>query len=237
MTPSTSSQTRTASVRHSLSSSNETPPATLKKTHSRNSSIVSADLFQPTNTKRLSHSRTPSSVVTMDSFIPPVPPVPLTLPVAPVMPSVPNKKLYRQSAGARLTQVKANVGLPRVRTTSITQQQQHQHKSSSTPPRESPIISTSLKSTISAATNRQTSIPLPPSQQAANQLLSAATAAASSSATAAAAAALSPESGKKSLLKPPTQRGPGSTLRLRSMLAKRGQPLPPMPVRKNSNAE
>jgi hypothetical protein len=37
----------------------------------------------------------------------------------------------------------------------------------------------------------------------------------------------STETGKKSLLKPPSQRGPGSTLRLRSMLAKRSSALKP----------
>ncbi|KAG2200760.1 hypothetical protein INT47_002804 [Mucor saturninus] len=240
LTPSTSSQTtRTASVRHSLSSTsnttnNESPPTPVKKTHSRNSSIVSADSFPPVNTKRFSHNRTPSSVIAMDSVIPPVPPLPLTLPVAPVTSTVNNKKLYRQSAGPRLTQVKANVGLPRVRTTSITQQQQQ--KSSSTPPRESPILSASMKPTSSAAatiSNRQSAIPLPPSQVTSTPTTSTATSAAA--VAAAAAAVTSPDSTKKSLLKPPTQRGPGSTLRLRSMLAKRGQPLPPMPVRKNGN--
>lgn len=246
-------------MRQSISSTNETPPTTKRSSHSRTSSVVSVSdiVTPPTSTKRMSlSSRNPS---TTDSYIPPVPPLPLTLPVISQTVSN-NKKLYRQSAGPRLTQVKANIGLPRVRTTSITQQQsqQQQQKSSSTPPyqnKEFPNVS-HMKSTTSStnhrqsmplpsSNNRQTAIPLPPSQQASNQLLSSAVTAAAASASASAAAAsniTSPDSTKKSLLKPPTQRGPGSTLRLRSMLAKRGQPLPPPTpakpaTRKSSNAD
>ncbi|KAI9357540.1 hypothetical protein BD770DRAFT_427769 [Pilaira anomala] len=263
LTPSTSSQTRTSSMRQSISSTNESPSTSKRSSHSRTSSVVSVTdiITPPTTTKRMSlSSRNPSTTTTAatDSYIPPVPPLPLTLPVMTPMSqttSSNNKKLYRQSAGPRLTQVKANIGLPRVRTTSITQQQQSQQQqkssSSSTPPyqnKDFPNVS-HMKSTTSStnhrqsmplpsSNNRQTAIPLPPSQHASNQLLSSAVTAAAASASASAAAAASssanaasnitsPDSTKKSLLKPPTQRGPGSTLRLRSMLAKRGQPLPP----------
>lgn len=214
MTPSTSSQTtnRSASVRNSLTlqSSNEASPM-----------------------RRSSHSRTSSSVSASDSSIPPVPSLPSTIPITPVASTAAtiaaNKKLYRQSAGPRLTQVRANIGLPRVRTTSITQQQQV-HKPSSTPPHQSSTLLThsSMKSSAatptSASSIRQSAIPLPPPQQNKE----------SPTTTASAANITSPDSNKKSLLKPPSQRGPGSTLRLRSMLAKRGQPLPsssksPMP--------
>jgi hypothetical protein len=123
------------------------------------------------------------------------------------------KKLYRQSAGPRLTQVKANIGLPRVRTTSITQQkdQQQQHPKTLTPTQLSRDIKSTPSSSASSITSKQSHIPLPPSQQN------------TSTVTNSTNTMASPDSGKKSLIKPPAQRGPGSTLRLRSMLAKRGQ--------------
>lgn len=231
MTPSTSSQTKTTSVRHSFSNDNS-PGSTFKRnSHSRSSSSVSAaDAFSPTT-----------------ASIPAVPSLPLTLPIvspnAPTTAATATKKLYRQSAGTRLTQVKANIGLPRVRTSSITQKDQHQ-KPTTPPTRDisssSVVLTHGNKATTpSSASNRQSNIPLPPSQQAALAAKLAAVVAAekststtttTTSTTAAGAGTAditSPENGKKSLLKPPTQRGPGSTLRLRSMLAKRGGPLPP----------
>ncbi|CAO3616248.1 unnamed protein product [Mucor hiemalis] len=211
LTPSTSSQTRSPSIRSSLNlqSSENTIGYPKKSTHSRSSSSVSV------------------------SDIPPVPSLPTTIPITPIASTAAtiaaNKKLYRQSAGPRLTQVKANIGLPRVRTTSITQQQQ-QNKTPSTPPlqeKESSSILTmhSTKSaTPTSANSRQSAIPLPPSQQNTTKDSPSPT-----------SNIISPDGAKKSLLKPPSQRGPGSTLRLRSMLAKRGQPAPkpPMPSRTN----
>jgi hypothetical protein len=163
------------------------------------------------------HSRTPSVASTSDILAPPVmtPSSPALAPTIPVA-----KKLQRQSAGPRLTQVKANIGLPRVRTSSITQQKEqqsnHQQKVTfatttmsipSGKETKTPIISTTTKPT--SISTRPTHIPLPPSSQQTTPT-----------------SANSAGSDKKSLLKPPSQRGPGSTLRLRSMLAKRGQQLP-----------
>lgn len=212
LTPSTSSQTRSPSIRSSLNLQSTTE-----------SSIGSS-------IKKKTHSRSSSTVSVSDTSIPPVPSLPTTIPTTPVASTAAtiaaNKKLYRQSAGPRLTQVKANIGLPRVRTTSFTTQQQ-QNKTSSTPPlqeKESPstILTThSAKSAIltSASSSRQSAIPLPPSQQNSTKDSSSPT-----------SNILSPDGSKKSLLKPPSQRGPGSTLRLRSMLAKRGQPAPKPPI-------
>jgi hypothetical protein len=177
--------------------------------------------------KRSSHSRSSSSVTAADfatsnNSVPPVPPIPAVLPASPVLnaavtnvsSTTATRKLYRQSAGPRLTQVKANIGLPRVRTTSITQQkdqqqQQQQQKSLTSPQlaREKP-----LPLSASSVTSKPSSIPLPPSQNTVT--------------TNSANNVASPDGSKKSLIKPPAQRGPGSTLRLRSMLAKRGQ-VPP----------
>ncbi|KAI9484045.1 MAG: hypothetical protein EXX96DRAFT_163075 [Benjaminiella poitrasii] len=172
-------------------------------TNSRRSSVRNS--LSIDTTKRLStHGRTPSSIVHSDIPSSPIKPT--------ITPVTHTKKPQRQSAGPRLTQVKASVGLPRVRTTSISQQkeqqQQQHHKpltGSSTPPQSNPPTPITVKPTLSNI-QRQTHIPLPPSLT-------------------------QPSSGateKKSMVKPPAQRGPGSTLRLRSMLAKRGHPLPPV---------
>lgn len=209
LTPFTSTHTRTSSIRNSLSND-----STIKKpTHSRTSSTVSAADFTPTDTI---HTPSFASLQT----------IPTTTVITPAAPPVVNKKLYRQSAGPRLTQVKANIGLPRVRTSSITQQkeqQQHQKSliSSTTPPTSSKTASPS------SISSRQSHIPLPPLHSSTAATASAATTPTSSSTTSANNNVTSPDSSKKSLLKPPTQRGPGSTLRLRSMLAKRGQIPPP----------
>lgn len=136
------------------------------------------------------------------------------------------KKLYRQSAGPRLTQVKANIGLPRVRTSSITQQkdqqQQHQKSLASSNTATTTLPSASLKNGFSPSSNssRQSHIPLPPIHSTIGTSTTPTTPSSASSTT---SNLTSPDNSKKSLLKPPTQRGPGSTLRLRSMLAKRGQ--------------
>jgi hypothetical protein len=210
LTPFTSTHTRTSSIRNSLSND-----ITIKKpTHSRTSSTVSAADFTPTDTI---HTPSFASLQTIST----------TTVITPAAPPVVNKKLYRQSAGPRLTQVKANIGLPRVRTSSITQQkeQQQQHQksliSSTTPPTSSKTASPS------SISSRQSHIPLPPLHSSTAATASAATTPTSSSTTSANNNVTSPDSSKKSLLKPPTQRGPGSTLRLRSMLAKRGQIPPP----------
>ncbi|KAI8076675.1 uncharacterized protein B0P05DRAFT_545423 [Gilbertella persicaria] len=115
------------------------------------------------------------------------------------------KKPHRPSAGPRLTQVKANVGLPRVRTTSITQAKEHKITTPPNSTRET-IVTPSLPKPSSSGlpSSRPTYIPLPPSQPTTPTTPT------------------SPDNSKKSMLKP--QRGPGSTLRLRSMLAKRNPP-------------
>lgn len=219
LTPSTSSQTRSPSIRSSLNLQSGTESSSI------GSSI-----------KKKTHSRSSSSVSISDTSIPPVPSLPTTIPTTPIASTAAtiaaNKKLYRQSAGPRLTQVKANIGLPRVRTTSFTQQQQQQHKTSSTPPLQEKESSSTILTTHSAksatptsASSRQSAIPLPPSQQNSTKDSSSPT-----------SNVLSPDGSKKSLLKPPSQRGPGSTLRLRSMLAKRGQPAPKPPTMPSTKA-
>lgn len=198
--------------------------------------------------KRPSHSRSLSAVTAADfaatNSVPPVPPIPAVLPSSPVLNAVitntastttattTTKKLYRQSAGPRLTQVKANIGLPRVRTTSITQQkdQQQQHQKTLASAQLSRDTNKQTPSSASFTTTKQSHIPLPPSQQNSTSATTTGNATNNSA---------SPDTVKKSLIKPPTQRGPGSTLRLRSMLARRGQAptsLKP-PTMKNNNPE
>ncbi|KAL9548855.1 hypothetical protein PS6_006380 [Mucor atramentarius] len=219
LTPSTSTHTRTSSIRNSLSND-----GTIKKsTHSRTSSNVSAADFASTSI----HTPSFASLQTIPMAAATPTPAPAPAPAA--------KKLYRQSAGPRLTQVKANIGLPRVRTSSITQQkdQQQQHQKSlassntatTTPP------SASLKNGFSPSSNssRQSHIPLPPIHSTTGTSTTPTTPSSASSTT---SNLTSPDNSKKSLLKPPTQRGPGSTLRLRSMLAKRGQIPPPAAANK-----
>ncbi|GAN10622.1 hypothetical protein MAM1_0377c10166 [Mucor ambiguus] len=216
LTPSTSTHNRTSSIRASLPND-----STVKKSaHSRTSSSVSAaDFASNTNI----HSPSFASLQT----------IPIAAAAAAATTSVAApaaKKLYRQSAGPRLTQVKANIGLPRVRTSSITQQkdqqQQHQKSLASSNAATTPPSGASLKNGFSPSSNssRQSHIPLPPLHSAAGTSTTPTT---PSSASSTISNLTSPDNSKKSLLKPPTQRGPGSTLRLRSMLAKRGQLPPP----------
>ncbi|CAO3652788.1 unnamed protein product [Mucor fragilis] len=213
LTPSTSTHTRSSSIRNSLS--NE---STVKKpTHSRASSSVSAADFASTNIHTPSFASLQTTIPTVAATSAPAP--------APAA-----KKLYRQSAGPRLTQVKANIGLPRVRTSSITQQkdqqQQHQKSLTASNTATTPPSSASLKNGFSSSsnTNRQSHIPLPPIHSTTGTSTTPTTPSSASSTT---SNLTSLDNSKKSLLKPPTQRGPGSTLRLRSMLAKRGQIPPP----------
>ncbi|KAI8890309.1 hypothetical protein K501DRAFT_319953 [Backusella circina FSU 941] len=143
-----------------------------------------------TSTERR-HSRAPSTV---DSFIP----LPPSSQPPPVEVAAATKK--RQSVGGtRLTQVRASVGLPRVRTTSLTTTN-HPAKPSPprTPPTNAKITAAALKQTAADSANAKPPVRLESAIPSA------------------------PDS-KKSQLKPPTQRGPGSTLRLRSMLAKKKQ--------------
>lgn len=129
-----------------------------------------------------------------------VSPSPTVKPVKTTSSSITNKKSARPSTGPRLTQVKASIGLPRVRTTSITQPP--------APPKE--VKTPPNKETSSRTTHlpisRPTHIPLPTTITTTTTTTTTTT---------------SPDQ-KKSNLKTPNQRGPGSTLRLRSMLAKRG---------------
>ncbi|KAI8369861.1 hypothetical protein EDC96DRAFT_503625 [Choanephora cucurbitarum] len=163
----------------------------------KNLPISQLDTIQTdsSNVKRsISNETKRSSFIRPTSIIAPPPPPPIEKPVVEKPPvtkatTVPTKKPIRPSTGPRLTQVKASIGLPRVRTTSITQPTP---KESKTPPKEpsTPVINT-----------RPTHIPLPTHPTT-----------------------TPPDNSKKSALKTPSQRGPGSTLRLRSMLAKRGTP-------------
>ncbi|KAF1796934.1 hypothetical protein V8B55DRAFT_1378979 [Mucor lusitanicus] len=212
LTPSTSTHNRTSSIRNSLSNESSVK----KPTHSRASSSVSAADFASSNI----HTPSIASLQTIPIAAAAAAPTPAPAPAA--------KKLYRQSAGPRLTQVKANIGLPRVRTSSITQQkdqqQQHQKSLTSSNAATTPPSGASLKSGFSPSANlgRQSHIPLPPIQSTAGTSTTPTTPSSATSSN-----LTSPDNSKKSLLKPPTQRGPGSTLRLRSMLAKRGQIPPP----------
>ncbi|KAI7903494.1 uncharacterized protein BX663DRAFT_506663 [Cokeromyces recurvatus] len=174
------------------------------------SNSVKRSSIPSVNTKQVSIPQHQMSSSIINNDIPPSSPTKSTLVT---------KKLQRQSVGGpRLTQVKASVGLPRVRTSSITQQKEHQQQKSlsgaSTPPHSAiitkpiintikPTITTTAKSTIITTTTttttakatiniqRQTHIPLPTSvtQQSTSE--------------------------KKSILKPPSQRGPGSTYALK----------------------
>ncbi|KAL9539495.1 hypothetical protein MBANPS3_010224 [Mucor bainieri] len=210
LTPSTSTHNRTSSIRNSLPND-----STVKKpTHSRASSSVSAADFAPST-----NIHTPSFASLQA--------IPTAAASAPAPAA---KKLYRQSAGPRLTQVKANIGLPRVRTSSITQQkdqqQQHQKSLTTSNAATTPPSGASPKNGFSSSSNpnRQSHIPLPPIHSTPGTSTTPTTPSSASSTT---SNLTSPDNSKKSLLKPPTQRGPGSTLRLRSMLAKRGQIPPP----------
>ncbi|KAI8879865.1 hypothetical protein K501DRAFT_192631 [Backusella circina FSU 941] len=150
-------------------------PSTSTQTRMRRSlSIHSND-----STPHSNHSRVNSA--SFESFIP-----------SPTLtPQTTNKKQNRQSI--KLTPVKANVGLPRVRTTSLTQQQAKTSVTAQTTPNKSYY---SKHDTSNHAKQKdQSFIPAP--------------------------TAITNDTCKKSLLKPPTQLGPGSTLRIRNMLAKR----------------
>jgi hypothetical protein len=143
----------------------------------RSLSIHSND--SATRTTLSNHSRVNSA--SFESFIP-----------SPTLtPQSTNKKQNRQSL--KLTPVKANIGLPRVRTTSLTQQQA-----------KTPVIA----QTTPKKTSYQKHDSSNPSKQKDQSFIPA-------------PAATTYDTSKKSLLKPPTQLGPGSTLRIRNMLAKR----------------
>ncbi|CAO3684138.1 unnamed protein product [Rhizopus microsporus] len=202
ITPSSSGQTKTVNIRYSLS--NESTASSKASRHNRTPSIA-----------------TKFTETTKESSIP-----------SPVLPATPtaasNKKPYRQSAGPRLTPVKANIGLPRVRTTSVTQ---HSTKPVTSPISPGKNVSTTIASHV-AATNA-TSVVTNTSSTASQQKKI--TTPSSSTATGTSDSSAIPDAGKKSLLKPPSQRGPGSTLRLRSMLAKRSSALKPPTVVSNSS--
>ncbi|KAG1450990.1 hypothetical protein G6F55_009412 [Rhizopus delemar] len=187
MTPSSSGQTKTVNLRYSLS--NESTASSKATKHVRTPSVVTK------TTESVKETSIPSPVLS---------PINTTITAS-------NKKTFRPSVGPRLTPVKANIGLPRVRTTSVTQ---HHAKPSISPSSPNKNIAAAIavhnmktptKSPSTATTNQKKPTP------SASSLTS----------------SESTETGKKSLLKPPSQRGPGSTLRLRSMLAKRSSALKP----------
>ncbi|CEJ00563.1 hypothetical protein RMCBS344292_14616 [Rhizopus microsporus] len=122
----------------------------------------------------------------------------------------------------------ANIGLPRVRTTSVTQ---HSTKPVTSPISPGKNVSTTIASHV-AATNATAVVTNASSTTSQQKKI---TTPSSSTATGTSDSSAIPDAGKKSLLKPPSQRGPGSTLRLRSMLAKRSSALKPPTAVSNSS--
>lgn len=160
------------------------------------------------STDRPTHSRTSSlhaGTPTTDSAIP-IPTSTMDPAAAAAVPPVPPipasvKKAYRHSAAARVS-VRASTGVPRVRTSSLTAHKAKDSSVGSSTNRPSPTSRSKDSPTATSATS-STGIPSlagslsPPSSQATT------------------------ENKKTNTTKPPSQRGPGSTLRIRSMLAKR----------------
>ncbi|KAI8993495.1 hypothetical protein BDB01DRAFT_715838 [Pilobolus umbonatus] len=231
MTPSNSNYTR-ASMQSSSSVQSNSTVESVPRSHTRTHSV------QPSTVESLQRSvytRT-SSIPTIDSIYSPqnsLPSSPVIKPInsnaAPIMTS---KKLYRQSAGARLTQVKASVGLPRVRTTSLTQKTATavSYPSSKVTTKDNPVntksntpANTKSNNPTNYRTHESTAIPSPVSATNSSVTSNSSTSSNNTTTTTTPAAPLD----KKSLLKQPAQRGPGSTLRLRSMLARRNQPNKP----------
>ncbi|KAI9313030.1 hypothetical protein BX666DRAFT_1978820 [Dichotomocladium elegans] len=184
-------------------------PSTSATARSMRNSLSARSTDRPTHSRSSSTADDPgvsvlpasSAVATEPATVPPVPPIPASV-----------KKMYRHSAAARVP-VRGNMVGPRVRTSSLTAQKANAPQKPTASPSTAPVasgrISTLPKSPM-APSMATSGIPSP-------MYGSSAPPAPSESATAGAS-----ETSKKSAhSKLPSQRGPGSTLRIRSMLARR----------------
>ncbi|CDH52075.1 hypothetical protein RO3G_06352 [Lichtheimia corymbifera JMRC:FSU:9682] len=180
-------------------------PSTSSTSRTMRNSLSTRSTDRPTHSRTSSlHAGTPTTPTTTDSSIPiptsttdpaavpPVPPIPAAV-----------KKAYRHSAAARVS-VRASTGVPRVRTSSLTG---HKTKDGTSANRPSPTARSKDSPTTASSATSGTGIPSLAGS------LSPPSSASSSQATA--------DNKKTGSTKPPSQRGPGSTLRIRSMLAKR----------------
>ncbi|KAI7885327.1 hypothetical protein K492DRAFT_123965 [Lichtheimia hyalospora FSU 10163] len=174
-------------------------PSTSSTSRTMRNSLSTRSTDRPTHSRTLSlHTGTP----TTDSSIPIPSPTTDSAAVPPV-PPIPAavKKSYRHSAAARVS-VRASTGVPRVRTSSLTAHKAKDSNIGTSTNRPSPTTRSKDSPTTSSATS-STGIPSlagsfsPPSSQ------------------------VTADNKKTNSTKPPSQRGPGSTLRIRSMLAKR----------------
>ncbi|KAI8376190.1 uncharacterized protein BYT42DRAFT_546901 [Radiomyces spectabilis] len=164
----------------------------MKPSLSSRSNESTASSTRTTATHRPSHSRSPS-IQSDISLIPP-PPSQTASPRTSMLAGSHNKKLYRHSVGARPSPAKViatNPTGPRVRTTSITA-----HK-------PSPTTIKPPTSTITKPKEHISSIPTPVSSSIQHD------------------STMTTVAKKSTTAKSNQQRGPGSTLRLRSVLAKR----------------
>ncbi|KAI9272006.1 hypothetical protein BY458DRAFT_586433 [Sporodiniella umbellata] len=189
----------------STSSSGHTKTVTMRSSLSNDSSASSK-----TNKSTRTTLTKPLEKLTMVPRVPDV--VKETSIPSPTLP-VPTKKPFRASTAPR--PMKANIGLPRVRTSSVTQAKSAVSPLSPNKHIDLVIASQSMK------TSAKPSVPM------AKTVSSLTT---KKPITPTASVVPEPENSKKSQLKPPSQRGPGSQLRLRSMLAKRSSLKPPTAV-------
>ncbi|KAG1467377.1 hypothetical protein G6F56_004447 [Rhizopus delemar] len=190
----------------SPSSSGHTKTVSLRNSLSNESTAFS---------KTMKHARMPSTVTkTMDrsTIIPRTPDVAKETAIPSPTITTPPKKTFRPSTAPR--PMKANIGLPRVRTTSVTQA-----KPSASPLSPNKNIAVAIANHSMKTSAKQAPITKTASITTTKKLVPSSSTVTSES-----------ENSKKSLLKPPAQRGPGSTLRLRSMLAKRSSLKPPTAI-------
>ncbi|ORX56240.1 hypothetical protein DM01DRAFT_1382518 [Hesseltinella vesiculosa] len=192
--PTHSSSSSTSNPSNGQARSSWLPPANRDSTTSntnqqrRRSSSISSTSSIPVFTSNSLAASLSSHRYSQPSPPPPVPSLPAS------HASSSSKRHSHQPRHQATTRVKANVGVSRVRTSSLTTRTKENVTSASTP-----------------TTNVSTLPPPPPTLPTPVSTTEAANQSASPSTPA-------------SKLKTPNQRGPGSTLRIRSMLAKRQQP-------------
>ncbi|KAI8063860.1 hypothetical protein BC940DRAFT_306559 [Gongronella butleri] len=161
------------------------------KEHRRRSSSISSTSSIPLPSSAIATSLS-SHRYSQPSPPPPVPPLPAAHAANAATPT--KRQSLHPPRHASTTRVKATVGVSRVRTSSLTNRTRESFQNAA--------------QSANADASQQSSLPPPPSAATAN-------------ATTDDTDLTLPVSSNVSKLKSPTQRGPGSTLRIRSMLAKR----------------
>ncbi|KAI9262171.1 hypothetical protein BDA99DRAFT_69550 [Phascolomyces articulosus] len=200
-TPSSSSTTRN-SMR--TSSSTRSIGDSSRPSHSRTSSLhagaPTSSTSNTTNNSAIPLPPSTSSTTSNSTYFQSSQPVPPLPPNAASTAAAAAKKIHNRHSAAARTPVRASTGMPRVRTSSLTS-----HKATKEKP---------TRSSMSA-------IPAPPSISYYSSSSSTTTTGTTPPQSPSISAVSTNGADKKSTSKGAQQRGPGSTLRIRSMLAKR----------------